>query len=92
MLDDVRDLEWLSDHQEKLQGKYSSLVEFGTTPSGQHAYTKDLYRLPVVATINNSTKNLEYLESHDFLSKKQNCHLLCFQGRPGEVPPADHLL
>ena len=34
VLDDVRDLKFLSDHQDKLQGKYDSRVEFASTPGG----------------------------------------------------------
>ena len=91
VLDDVRDLQFLSDHQEKLQGKYSGLVELGTTPSGQYAFEVDFYRLPVVVTVNKSTENLGFLTSHDFVSRRENVRVLCFKGRPGEVPPTDHL-
>ena len=91
VLDDVRDLEFVSRHQEKLQGKYSSVVTFAETPSGQYSFTKDMYRLPMVITINQSTRNLHYLETHDFCSKKDNVRVLCFQGRPGEVPPTETL-
>jgi hypothetical protein len=91
VLDDVRDLQFLADHQDKLQGKYSGLVELGTTPSGQYSFFVDFFRLPVVVTVNNSTTNLDFLRSHDFVSKRENVHLLCFQGRPGEEPPTDHL-
>ena len=40
VLDDVRDLHFLVDHQDKLQGKYDGFfgVEFGPTPGGQLAY------------------------------------------------------
>jgi hypothetical protein len=38
VLDDVRDLEFLSEHQEKLQGKHSGAVEFGSTAGGTCAY------------------------------------------------------
>ena len=41
---------FLSGHQEILQGKRSGLVECATTPGGQCAFQKDLYRLLVVAT------------------------------------------
>ena len=41
-----------------MQGKYNARVEFATTPGGQCAFTKDLFALPVVVTINNSTKHL----------------------------------
>ncbi len=91
VLDDVRDLEFLSDHQEKLQGKYSWVVEFATTPSGQYAFQKDFFRLPVVVTVNNSTKNLSFLSSHDFVANRDNVRVLSFKGRPGEAPPSDSL-
>jgi hypothetical protein len=91
VLDDVRDLKFLSDHQDKLQGKYSGAVELGTTPSGQYAFDVDFFRLPVVATVNNSTENLGFLTDHDFVADRDNVRLLSFQGRPGEVPPTDHL-
>jgi hypothetical protein len=89
VLDDVRDLEFLSEHQEKLQGKYTGPVEFASTAGGTCAYWRDLYGVPVVATVNNATRNLHYLEagSHDFLGKKENVHYLHFAGRPGEVSP-----
>ena len=87
VLDDVRDLDFVVEHQEKLQGKYNSLVEFGTTAGGTCAYWRDLYKVPVVITINNSTRNLELLAKDDFLSNPSNVVLLCFSGRPGEQPP-----
>ena len=72
VLDDVRDLQFLVDHQEKLQGKYDCLVEFGSTAGGTCAYHRDLFGVPVVATINHSTYNLEYLDSHDWLANPGN--------------------
>ena len=89
VLDDVRDLTFLSEHQEKLQGKYSGSVEFASTPGGQCAYWRDLFRVPVVVTVNNSTKNLHFLKpgAHDFLGKADNVQYLAFSGRPGEAPP-----
>jgi len=90
VLDDVRDLTFLSDHQEKLQGKYSGPVEFGSSPCGAHAYWRDLFRVPVVVTVNDSTKNLHFLRpgAHDFLGKADNVHYLKFSGRPGDVLPS----
>ena len=90
VLDDVRDLAFLSEHQEKLQGKYSCPIEFASTPGGQCAYWRDLFRVPVVVTVNDSTKNLALLKSgaHDFLGKTENVFYLRFGGRPGEVPPS----
>ena len=72
VLDDVRDLVFLVNHQEKLQGKYDCLVEFGSTAGGTCAYHRDLFGVPVVATVNYSTKHLEYLESHDWLANPGN--------------------
>ena len=72
VLDDVRDLQFLVDHQEKLQGKYDCLVEFGSTAGGTCAYHRDLFGVPVVATINHSTYNLEHLDSHDWLANPGN--------------------
>jgi len=89
VLDDVRDLEFLSEHQEKLQGKYTGPVEFGSTAGGTCAYWRDLYRVPVVVTVNNATRNLDFLKpgAHDFLGKRENVHYLRFTGRPGEAAP-----
>ena len=72
VLDDIRDLKFVSDNQDKLQGKYSSLSEFGTTTGGTCAYQKWLFRIPVVITINFSTANLEMLLTHDWLGKPGN--------------------
>ena len=52
ILDDVRDLSFLANRQEKLQGKYDALVELASTQGGTCAYAKDLFQIPVVATIN----------------------------------------
>ena len=91
VLDDVRDLNFLADNQEKLQGKYNRPVELFNTPGGELALTVDLYRLPLVFTVNDSTKNLDLLQTHDFLCKPENVRLLCFHGRPGDSPPATTL-
>ena len=78
VLDDVRDLQFLSDHQDKLQGKYDSRVEFASTPGGTCAYTKYLYAVPIVVTFNNSTANLQFLRVHDWLKHKKNRLLVEF--------------
>lgn len=78
VLDDVRDLQFIVDNQDKLQGKYDCLVEFGSTAGGTCAYHLDLYGVPVVVTINFSTKNLQYLEAHDWLSNPGNRVLVQF--------------
>jgi hypothetical protein len=72
ILDDVRDLQFLVSHQEKIQGKYDCMVEFGSTAGGTCAYYVDLFGVPVVATVNFSTMNLQYLDSHDWLSNVGN--------------------
>jgi hypothetical protein len=89
VLDDIRDLLFVNDHQEKLQGSYRRAVEFASTAGGTCAYWRDLYRVPVVLTVNDSTRNLHLLElgAHDFLGKRENVHFLSFSGRPGEAPP-----
>ena len=80
ILDDVRDLAFLANHQEKLQGKYDSLVEFASTQGGTCAYTKDLFAVPVVVTINYSTLNLGFLESHDWLGNSENRAVVTLTG------------
>ena len=72
VLDDVRDLEFLVFHQEKLKGKYDCEVEFGSTPSGNFAFSLDLYGIPIVVTINGTTRNQSLLETDDFLGNPEN--------------------
>jgi len=72
ILDDVRDLYFLVRHQEKLQGKYDYRVEFGTTPGGQCAFHKWLWKVPVVATANFTTLNRHLLNTDDFLGNSGN--------------------
>ena len=78
ILDDIRDFQFLVDHQDKLQGKYNAEVEFGSTPGGQLAYFKDLWAVPFVATANFSTANSHLLEQDDFLKNEGNRVLLKF--------------
>lgn len=82
VLDDVRDLQFLAENQDKIQGKYNVELEFGITPGGQCKYEKYLFRVPIVATINDSTLNLQYLQSHDWLGKAGNRVLVQFPGLP----------
>ena len=63
---------FLADVQDKLQGKYDTLLEFASTPGRQCKYSKYLFKVPIVATANYSTKNLNFLETHDWLSKPGN--------------------
>ena len=86
VLDDVRDLEWVSDYQDKLQGRYNNLVEFASTQGGTRAYFCDMFCIPIVVTINFSTKNLGYLETHDWLGKPENRSIVYFP-LPGFAPP-----
>ena len=72
VLDDVRDMEFLSAHQEQLQGKYSAAVEFASTPGGTCSFSRYLFAVPTVVTVNLSTKNLQYLERHDWLGRPGN--------------------
>ena len=72
ILDDVRDLSFLVQNQEKLQGKYDYRPEFASTPGGQCAFTRDLFAVPLVATVNNSTANLQLLLTDDFLGHEGN--------------------
>ena len=80
ILDDIRDLSFIVRHQEKLQGKYNRLVEFASTPGGQCAFSKDLYAIPIVATINNSTAHRELLTQDDWLGNTGNRVLIFFTG------------
>ena len=87
ILDDVRDLEFVREHHEKFQGKYDYQVPFAPTPGGTCAYKRDLYKVPFVLTVNNSTRNLDFLMSDDFCNKPENVYFLSFGSRPGEEPP-----
>ena len=78
IFDDLRDLTWLTDHQDKIQGKYNAILEFGSSPGGQCAYYKYLFKVPMVATCNFSTQSLGLLETHDWLGKPANRVLVHF--------------
>ena len=80
ILDDVRDLSFLTENQDKIQGKYNVQLEFGVTPGGQCKYEKYLFRIPIVATLNYSTQNLSLLDTHDWLSKPGNRVVVHFRG------------
>ena len=87
ILDDIRDLELLAQHQHVLQGKYDERAEFASTPGGQCAFKRWLYRVPFVATSNYSTANLEYLRTHDFLNKPETCVVLELRQAPVQPVP-----
>ena len=72
ILDDIRDLKFLHLHQEKVQGKYDDVIEFASAPGGQCAFERWLFKVPLVATVNFSTSNLDMLETDDFLSCSKN--------------------
>ena len=72
VLDDCRDFAFLARHQEKLQGKSDAIIEFGSTPGGQLAYSKWLHRVPIIVTANHTTKHPELLEADDFLGNADN--------------------
>ena len=78
VLDDVRDLRFLTEHQHALQGKYDARVEFASTPGGTCAYKKYLFAVPTVVTINYSTKNLDLLLTDDWLKNEGNRTILDF--------------
>ena len=63
VLDDIRDMVWLVNQQDKLQGKYDAELEFNSTPGGQCCFSVDLFAVPVVATANFTTKNLGLLDT-----------------------------
>ena len=72
VLDDVRDLDFVDQNQDKLQALSHKVMEFGSTPGGTCAFTKWLWKIPMVLTINYSTKHLDYLENHDWLKLPTN--------------------
>ena len=72
VLDDVRDLSFFVERQEKLQGKYDARVESASTQGGTCRYTKYLFAVPVAVTINFSTRNLGFPETSDWLKNPAN--------------------
>ena len=72
ILDDVRDLRLLQAHQEKVQGKYDARVDIASAPGGQCAFSRWLFKIPMVVTVNFSTANLDLLETDDFLGCEAN--------------------
>lgn len=84
IMDDVRDLQFVVGHQEKLQGKYDSLIEFATTQGGTCFYAKYLFQVPIVVAINYTTKNLGFLEQNDWLATPANRVVV-------QWPPAEEL-
>ena len=93
VLGDVRDLEFLNNHQHVLQSRYDDdEVPFASTNGGTVEYTKYLYRVPFIVTANPSTRNLEYLTTHPWLGKDDNRHLLMLAEEAWEAPTASALV
>jgi len=86
VLDDVRDLHFVINNQDKLQGKYDAEVEFASTQGGHLSYKKDLFAIPIVITANLTTENLDYLDVNDFLGNESNRVVVRFPVWP--APPA----
>ena len=72
ILDDVRNLDFLIQNQEKIQSKYDARIEFGSTPGGQCAFDKWRWKVLIVVTASFSTSGLDLLEKDDFLSNPGN--------------------
>ena len=66
------DIAFLSNNQDKLQGKYDTMLEFASTRGGTCAYVKWLFQVPIAVTVNYSTKNLHYLLTNDWLGNEGN--------------------
>ena len=77
IFDDVRDCAFLVEHQEKLQGK-SRMIEFASTQAGQYAYELDLAGVPIIVTINDTTRNLQHLEKDGWLGHPSNREIVRF--------------
>ena len=58
--------------------------EFASTPGGQLSYCRDLFAVPCVVTVNYTTKNLNFLETNDWLRLPVNRVLVKF-------PPPEHV-
>ena len=82
VFDDVRDLDFLVQHQHAMQGKPGEEVWFAETEGGTRAYSKNLFKLPMVATANKSTKNQQFLETDDFLGHPKNRVVLRLTKKP----------
>ena len=58
---------------EKVPGKCHGPVELLNAPSGEVASTLDLFRLPMVSTINDSTSNLDFAKDTRLLQQERTC-------------------
>ena len=77
ILDDIRDCAFLTENQNKIQGK-SRMVEFASTQAGQYAYELDLAGVPIICTINDTTKNLDFLLTDGWLGEPKNREIVRF--------------
>ncbi len=92
VLDDVRNMDFLTDHQHILQSKYDDdEIPFASTPGGTCEYTKYLYRVPFIVTANPSTENLDYLHSHPWLGNAANRLVLELKEDAFQAMPTDAL-
>ena len=87
ILDDVRDLRFVTDHHHVLQGKHDARIEFVSTPGGTCAYTKYVCAVPTVITCNFATENLGFLLSNDWLRHAKNRILVDAPECLGEAVP-----
>ena len=77
VLDDVRDLNFLSRNQDILQSK-NAPVEFGQSMTGRDSYRRNLHATPIVLTTNFTCKNLQFLVEDDYCSKSSNVKVMRF--------------
>ena len=81
IMDDVRDMSFIVQHQDKLQGKPHVRIEFASTPGGQCCFSLWLWKIPLVFTANLSTSGLALLETDDFLGNERNRVVVRYQGQ-----------
>ena len=87
VLDDVRKLSFVTDHQHILQSCYDKgAITFASTVGGTCEYTKYLYAVPFIVTVNPSAENLEFLRSYLWLAQEENCVLLELESIAFEDP------
>jgi hypothetical protein len=87
VLDNLGDVGFLQQHEEKIQGKYDQMVEFAPSPTCLYSYFKLLLRVPIVVTCNLAAKRTDLLKPgvHDFLGNLGNRVIVKFR-RPTYVP------
>ena len=65
--------------------KYAARVEFATTTGGTCAYSRYLFAVPIAITANHSTRNLDFLHTHDWLKHTSNRVFVQFPDILGRV-------